>query len=361
MASIVARRRSDGTIAYTAQIRIKRDGIVVHTESNTFERKKAAEAWAQRREAELKSDPATLRRAQHKGVTIGQLIARYVNDRTAVAPFGRTKRSALDQLMNQPLAKKDALLLEKPDVVGHLTERRRAGVGASTALNDLIWLRIVFRFARSAWGIPVDLQMLDEVADLCRSERIIARPARRNRRPTAEELLRIEDWFNRPSRRGTIPMALILWFAIYSTRRLGEICELRMADYDRAHQVWLVRDVKHPDGAAGNHREMHVPDRLLPLIDAAIKMIPREDGDDRLFPYKANTVGAAWERAMKVLGIEDLHFHDLRHEGCSRLAEDGLGIPSIQQVSLHESWGSLQIYVNLRPRRDMRAEWSPPC
>ena len=49
---------------------------------------------------------------------------------------------------------------------------------------------------------------------------------------------------------------------------------------------------------------------------------------------------------MHMLDIHDLHFHDLRHEGCSRLAESGLSIPEIQQVSLHDSWSSLQIYVN---------------
>ena len=43
---------------------------------------------------------------------------------------------------------------------------------------------------------------------------------------------------------------------------------------------------------------------------------------------------------------------DLRHEGITRLAEDGLTIPQIQQVSLHESWESLRRYVNLSHRED---------
>jgi len=51
-------------------------------------------------------------------------------------------------------------------------------------------------------------------------------------------------------------------------------------------------------------------------------------------------------------GIEDLRFHDLRHEGITRLAEDGLTIPQLQQISLHESWESLRRYVNLKSRRD---------
>ena len=60
---------------------------------------------------------------------------------------------------------------------------------------------------------------------------------------------------------------------------------------------------------------------------------------------------------MKILGIEDLHFHDLRREGASRLAEDGATIPEIQQVSLHESWSSLEIYVRMPPVVGGRLEW----
>ena len=44
MAAISPRKRADGTISYTDQIRIKKDGAQVYTESQTFARKKAAEA-----------------------------------------------------------------------------------------------------------------------------------------------------------------------------------------------------------------------------------------------------------------------------------------------------------------------------
>jgi integrase len=44
---------------------------------------------------------------------------------------------------------------------------------------------------------------------------------------------------------------------------------------------------------------------------------------DRVFPYTTDAICAAFTRACRVLGIEDLHFHDLRHEGVSRLFEIG--------------------------------------
>lgn len=357
MATIVARKKSDGTTSYTAQIRIKQHGIVIYSEARTFGKRALAKEWATRREAELKSDPAALRRVQHRGVIVRELIEKYIEQRQSVASFGRTKLEALQQLSRMPIANRDALELDRQTVVQHIIERR-SSVSGATALNDLVWLRVVFRYARTALGIPVDVQMLADAAEVCRAERLVGKSRRRDRRPTADELRRIESHFNRQRSSGKtpMPMALIMWLAIYSTRRLDELCRLRWVDLDREHGTWLVRDVKHPDGAEGNHREMRVTDRMLAVADAIGRCVGCEDG--RVVPFESKSVGTAWYRAMKVLQIEDLHFHDLRHEGCSRLAEDGLTIPEIQQVSLHESWGSLQIYVNMRARKHERYEWS---
>jgi hypothetical protein len=42
MGHIVPRKRKDGSIGYTAQIVLKRDGKVAHREAQTFDRKQAA-------------------------------------------------------------------------------------------------------------------------------------------------------------------------------------------------------------------------------------------------------------------------------------------------------------------------------
>lgn len=359
MATIVARKRSDGTTAYTAQIRLKRDGVLIHSESKTFTKRAVAKAWATEREEQIKRDPDAATRVTHQGVTIGQLIGTYIERRSAVEPLGRSKLSHLRLLQTFDLAAVEALSLTTPQLVAHVHARRATGTGAATVKNDLIWLRVVFRFARTALGIPLDLGVVDDASAVCRDERMIARPQRRKRRPTDEELRKITEWFrSKSTRRNAPPMALLMWFAIYSCRRLDEICRMRLGDYDREHGVWMVRDLKHPDGSKGNNREMRVSERLAPLIDTIIQTVPRAPGDDRLFPFNSKSIGTYWLRQLKVLGIEDLHFHDLRHQGCSALAEDGWTIPEIQAVSLHESWGSLQIYVNQRPRKSARVEWS---
>jgi integrase len=55
--------------------------------------------------------------------------------------------------------------------------------------------------------------------------------------------------------------------------------------------------------------------------------------------------------------IDDLHFHDLRHDGISRLFEMGKTIPQAASVSGHKSWQSLQRYAHLKQTGDKYAGW----
>ncbi|HFD2188082.1 TPA: tyrosine-type recombinase/integrase, partial [Acinetobacter baumannii] len=75
--------------------------------------------------------------------------------------------------------------------------------------------------------------------------------------------------------------------------------------------------------------------------------------ENLLLPLNPKSLGKEFREACKILGIEDLRFHDLRHEGCTRLAEQSFTIPEIQKVSLHDSWGSLQRYVSVKARRNI--------
>ena len=53
MATIRARKKADGTVSYTVQIRLKKKGVLVYQEDRTFARKQAAQGWGKRRETEL--------------------------------------------------------------------------------------------------------------------------------------------------------------------------------------------------------------------------------------------------------------------------------------------------------------------
>ncbi len=52
-----------------------------------------------------------------------------------------------------------------------------------------------------------------------------------------------------------------------------------------------------------------------------------------VFPFEAKSVSSSFTWACVLLDIEDLHFHDFRHEGTSRLFEFGRNIPHVATVS----------------------------
>ena len=160
-----------------------------------------------------------------------------------------------------------------------------------------------------------------------------------------EHFRRVRD--HRPS---SLPMQKIIAFALFSTRRQEEITLLRWDDLD--DDRILVRDMKHPGDKKGNNVYCELPSEAL----AIIKSMPRVEPE--IFPYSTDAVSAAFTRACKILGIADLRFHDLRHEGISRLFEMGRTIPQAAAVSGHRSWTSLKRYTHLRQSKDKYESWN---
>jgi len=88
---------------------------------------------------------------------------------------------------------------------------------------------------------------------------------------------------------------------------------------------------------------------------AIINSMPRVE--PQIFPYSTSAISAAFIRACRFLGIEDLRFYDLRHEGISRLFELGKTIPQAAAVSGHRSWTSLKRYTHIRHTGDKYENW----
>lgn len=356
MGTIVPRPQKDGTTRYRAQIRIMQKGKIVCNESRTFSKQAMAKAWMAKREKELEQ-PGALDKSKHGGVSIGTMLQAYADE--VSDGFGRTKKEHIKQLAGMPLANEPALGITSARLIQHIQWRKGQGAGPSTIANDLVWLRVVYRYAKAAWGWPVNLEAIEDANTAARAARLIAKSAKRTRRPTPEELEKLSVYFQRKKRehKSSPPMHIVLWFAIYSCRRLGEIISIRREDLHKDSGTYLVRDMKHPDGSAGNDKVALMGNQGWEVVDAWLAQSPGDTG--LLFPYTADAISASFSRACKVLGIDDLRFHDLRHEACSRLAEDGATIPEIQQVSLHESWSSLSVYVNVRVQRQRRVNFTP--
>lgn len=351
--TIIERPRANGSVAYLAQILIKRDGKVAHRESRTFDRKTAATAWISKREAELRKDPDKLGVTKHTKSKLADAIDKYVE--TSLKEIGRTKGQVLRAIKNFPIANKECSTIRSQDIVKfgeHLVETR----SPQTVGNWISHLSAVFTVARPAWGFPLDQQAMADAHIVMKRLGIVSRSKQRDRRPTLAELDKLLKHFTeaqRHSHRQLIPMVDIILFAIFSTRRQEEICRIEWDDFEEDNKRVIVRDMKNPGEKVGNDVWCDLPDRAI----AVIKRMPKKA--KQIFPHNSSTVSRRFTDACALLGIEDLHFHDLRHEGISHLFEMGWNIPHVATVSGHRSWTSLKRYAHIRTRADKFADWPP--
>ena len=369
MGTITKRTNPSGAIVYRAQIRIKKAGYPDFSESRTFSKKAMAVEWLKLREAELEMHPELLFREKRQTLcpTLREAAKRYADE--VRTEYSDSKFRTLNFVLNFEIADKRIDRLRREDFTSYAFIRQRGSdelgllpVKPSTINSDLQYLRSILKHAHFVWGYPVTWSEIDIAIEGLRRARVIGKAEKRDRLPTSEELQKLTDYFyfswnRRSSNDMRVPMHLIIWFAIYSCRRQAEIGRLAWADLDLETRQWLVKDVKHPRGSKGNHKKFEVRDELIPLIEALrseeIRRQMRGNPDLLLGGYQSKTVSALFTNACHALHIEDLRFHDLRHEGATRLAEDGLSIPLMQQVTLHEDWESMRVYTNIRrrPRR----------
>ena len=125
-----------------------------------------------------------------------------------------------------------------------------------------------------------------------------------------------------------------------------------LADFDFAFQPALERsriDLRKrvavlPDTKNGEARSVPLTERAV----AVIRALPTPINSPRLFPrLTTEAVKRAYIRACKRAGIENLHFHDLRHEATSRLFEMGLNPMEVAAITGHKTLQMLKRYTHL--------------
>ncbi len=347
MGTIVARKRKDGSVGYMVRLRVMRDGATYH-ETETFDRRPAAAAWMKRREAEL-ARPGGIERAKADDHTLAKAIDRYTEE--SIKEIGRTKAQVLRAIKNYPIAEMPCSQIKSKDIIEFL---QSLTAKPQTVGNYASHLAAIFAIARPMWDYRLDEQEMKDAITVARRMGITSRSVQRDRRPTIEELDKLLAHFIERRKRvpQAMPMHKIIVFALFSTRRQEEITRIAWNDFQKEHKRVLVRDMKHPGEKNGNHTWVDLPDEAIQVIESMPKNKPE------IFPYSTDAITANFTRACKLLDIQDLHFHDLRHEGVSRLFEMGLNIPHVAAVSGHRSWVSLKRYTHIRETGDKYAGWA---
>lgn len=305
------------------------------TLTTTHNTKAEAQRWAARIEGDVESQEAA-----GIDMTVSDMVDRYLDELEASKPPGRTKRAAIE-MIRRYLGDRRSSKLDAEAIVNFARERASYCV-PSTVQQDMIYLRGMLETAKNVWGVRFDWKAYDAAATHCKRYGLTGKSVERDRRPTKDELTRLlEHMDNNKYYRN--PMADIVRFAIETTMRRSEILTIRWEDLDEVKKTIVIKARKHPSQKAMNHQEV-------PLLGDAYDLIKKQPKKkERIFPYQGKAISTAFDRACEKLGIEDLRFHDLRHEGISRLFEKGYGVMEVAKVSGHRDINQLRRYVQLKP------------
>jgi integrase len=338
MATIRERKTKDGPL-YQVQVRLKGHPPV----NGSFKRKTDANRWAQETEVAIR-EGRYFKTTQGRKRTLEELINRYLQD--CLANRGRDQATVGPQLewWKQTLGKyvlsditpmmlaeqRDRLLKEPMSNKGHPKPHRLSN---ATVLRYLASLSVCFTY-----GIR-DLGWIEQnpVEDVTKPKL----PRGRVRFLSPEERVKLLAACQTDVNKALYPVVII---AVSTGARLSEITNLTWKDIDFRRNTMVLEETKN-----GDRRCVPLPRHVIQLLKEQDKvrrldthlLFPRTDGKKPVDLRKPFT------RAATAAGLEDFHFHDLRHTAASYLAMSGASLLEIAAILGHKTLSMVQRYAHL--------------
>ncbi len=300
--------------------------------SKWFDTKGKAVAWA--KEIESQIDAGTHTQNVSDSVTVAALVKKYRKMRESTRPVVDTSTEHYTlKMLERTLGGLVAAEITPDDMIGWAQARKDDGAGPYTVNCDLSRLGTVLRYAGD--GLP---DVIGAARPKLTYLGLIGGGGMRERRPTEDEMARLHQYLLDTN--GKVYADAFEFSAVTAMRR-GEVCEMRFADIDTDKRLIQVAR-KHP--RKGKVLEW------VPLLTRAWAIVQgRPHDSERIFPIHPQTLSKYFLNACRALGIPDLHWHDLRHEGTSALFEAGMPIEKVALVTGHKTWQHLRRYTNLKP------------
>ena len=306
------------------QVQVRRKGHRPLTRS--FINRQDAVIWARQTEVlidrfELPTeiDPRIL-----EETTLGDLVRKYRAEVSPTKRGGKTEQIILTAFLRHPICRKTLHEL-KPKHFADYRDQRLKTIKPSTLRRQLAPIHNLFELATKEWGLPIKTNPLDYI-------RLDKSDVRRERRLRDGEWDRILAAAERRRNPFLVP---IIRLALETGMRRGEILAMKWDHLDRSDSCLLIPHTKN-----GYSRSIPLTSEAWAILDG----VPRQEA--LVFPISANAFRLAWERLKKQAGIDDLRFHDLRHEAISRFFEAGLSVPEVALISGHRDARMLLRYTH---------------
>lgn len=325
-------------------------------ESGSFSTKAQAQAWAAKRETELREHKSL---GVIRGKTVRDAFHRYEKE------VSRTKRGhrfealrmavLADLEVGEPKVKFGDISLSEL-TAAHVAALRDARLGMEVAQRELEGAPAPVPKTVKSSTVNRELNLVSNVFTVARREwkwltenptRDVRRPknpAPRDRRPTVDEIDRLclsLGFTEGPVTSTSQRVALAFLFAIETAMRAGEICAL-LPSYIDGNVVHLPAAITKN----GTKRDVPLSKRALELL-SFLPEVDRQDGESepRVFGVSSKSLDALFRKAKDRCLITDLTFHDTRHEAITRLAKK-LNVLELARMVGHRDLRMLQVYYN---------------
>ena len=304
-------------------VQIRRQGYP--SVSRTFTSLTTAKRWASATEADMERN---LHVVLPDNTTVGELLDRYEKEISPLHKSHKVEKYRLQTLRTHLGDKRVSTF--SPALLCKYRDTRLKAVSPASLKRELTILSSVLNIAVKEWGInlqnnPVSMISLPKIAR-----------GRERRLESGEEEQLL-------SSTGELKRLIIV--ALETGMRRGEILNIKKSHIDFVRQTLLI-----PLTKTDTPRTIPLSSKAIAVLRAQIRgsenIIPI--AETALFSYKPRSLSGAFLRLCRRHKLENLHFHDLRHEATSRFFEKGLNPVEVATITGHKDTRMLMRYTHLR-------------
>lgn len=259
--------------------------------------------------------------------TLHEALSRYLAEVTPEKKGAPSERNYIRRWQGHPLATFPLLAIRGHHLALHRDNRLRDGISGSTLQKEFALLSHLYKVARTDWGYE----------DLVSPTNMFRKPKigrGRNRRFRGDEESRLLAHCENSK---DFRLKNIIILATETAMRRSEITGLKYEDVDLHARLVYLHDTKN-----GEPREVPLSMRAV----AALQAMPRTSALS-IVNRNADVVTTDFKKACMACGIEDLRFHDLRHEATTRLFEKGFKEMEVAAITGHKTLVMLKRYTHL--------------
>ena len=293
--------------------------------TKTFQTKKDATSWCIEIEKQLTLSSQT---TTPSSKTLSEVCDLYGQIKSIQKNGYREERYRLQQIAASPVGRMDIRYITDKQVEDYF-KNLEENFNTGTVRKMYFLFKSVLQFSNADLGIATPFNPLSNINVPKDST---PRTKRLNKDEREVLVLALQLLCNKD-------LANLIEFAVESGMRRSEILRIHSKDIDvRTHLL-------HIPKAKNGHS------RTIPLTKRASEILGEQQSkhSDTLFPLTANAVNLGWQRFRKKIEMDELRFHDLRHEAISTFFEKGLSIPEVQLISGHRDVRQLFRYTHINP------------